>query len=219
MKGQAALFILFILTLIAGLFAYFIPRQPPMNPLKYAMDFSGFNGTEQSNIKKSQQLNITTDKGILKVRQEIDDIIQEQKKIEDMIKDEQQGLQDTDKQVSDLMRQEGANSGQDALRLKALGMEIQDDQRLLVVRGQALINLNNQLTQTRQLLSQQRDVVNINTESSFQSLHDHNVSLNDQSSFSFDKVKQQNDDALQRSRDSIDQERQKAQDQQDQRNQ
>jgi hypothetical protein len=84
-----------------------------------------------------------------------------------------------------------------------------------VAHGRQLIALSDQLDKKRKLLAQQRDAVNINTDSTLRSLKDHDVSANDQAAVLFDQVKDQNNDAMQHTKDLIDEERQKAQDQKD----
>ncbi len=211
--GQFTLFFLFILALMVGVFAYFSPKQQAISPLKVAMD-NGYNISEETNTKKSQQLNITTNAGIVQIQRQVDELSQEQKILMGMIDDDQQVLNNINKEISDITKQGDGKSGIDLLRLKALGLELQNDRRLLVAHGLQLIALKDQLNKKRQMLAEERDLVNINTASSLQSLQQHNSLLNDQSAIFFERVKQQSNDFLQRIQDLIDEDRQKVKDQQ-----
>ena len=190
-----------MITLIAGTFAYFSPKGVAINPLKMGMSPNRGNnvldpGVEDSSTKKIQELNVTTGNGGLEIHQEVDELIQEKSKLEDQIKDEQVVLDNTKKQIVDLKAHLDGKNDQDLLKLKYLTKAMEDQQRLLVVHGEQLLTLNDQIKKNRQLQSQQRDMVNLNTQSSL------------------DALEQRNDDLLKRNQDVIANDRQKAQDQQ-----
>ena len=65
---------------------------------------------------------------------------------------------------------------------------MQDDQRLLVAHGKDLIALNDQITQSRQWISDQIDLAKVNTDISLSTLQQHYAVLNHQASVFFHKV-------------------------------
>lgn len=199
--GQSIFFGLFIIALFAGAFAYFVPVQKPADPMKFMMDNSGFNPLEMINHKRSEQINMTMNKGIMQIRRKMDDLALEQNKFLDVIRDQQQLLKNTGKGAADIMlaaEQEGERGNQDILRLKALASQMQDEQHLLVARGQDLIALNDRLTQNRQLMADRIDLAKINTETSLRTLRDRYDSLKDQVSRFFDKVNEHNQEVRDR---------------------
>lgn len=212
--GQVTLFFLFIITLIVGAFAYFFPEQQAIRPLKVAMVNSDYDTTQESNTKKSQQLNMTTNRGIIQIHRQVDELTQEQKKLIGMVDYDQQVLNNTNQEISEITKQVNGKSAIDVLKLKALGLELQNDQRLLVAHGMQLIALNDRLNKNRQLLAEERDLVNINSESYLQLQQQYNSLSNDRSAFFSDKVRHQSNDFLQHTQDLIDEDRQKVQDQQ-----
>ena len=210
--GQFALFTLFVITLMIGAFAYFFPKQQATSPWQVMSDKGNYGMMGEDITKKSQQLNITTNAGNVQINREIDDLTRQQKSLEDMIKDEQVVLDSTSKEISDISKKANAKTDLDVFRLKVLGEELQSAKRLLVEHGQQLIALNNEITKKRKLLSEQRDEVNINTDSTLQSLQGHDASLNDKADLLFDNVKDKNNDAMQHAKELMDEARQKAQD-------
>jgi len=210
--GQFALFTLFVITLMIGAFAYFFPKQQATSPWQVMSDKGNYGMMGEDITKKSQQLNITTNAGNIQINRELDDLTRQQKSLEDMIKDEQVVLDSTSKEISDISKKANAKTDLDVFRLKVLGEELQSAKRLLVEHGQQLIALNNEITKKRKLLSEQRDEVNINTDSTLQSLQGHDASLNDKADLLFDNVKDKNNDAMQHAKELMDEARQKAQD-------
>jgi len=199
--GQFFFFTLFVIALIAGAFAYFAPLQKPISPVKFMMDNTGYTTEETSNRKRIQKFNMSTNSGLMQVRRQMDDLALGQNKIMDTLQDQQQMLQDTGKNASDiiLMTQQGAlKGGQDVLHLQALTTEMQDEQRLLVAHGQELMELNNQLTKSRQWIADQIDLSNINNQNSFQMLEERYIMLKDQATGFFDKVTQHNQEVRDR---------------------
>jgi hypothetical protein len=195
--GQTALFILFIITLLAGAFSYFAPGQKPVpiDPMKFMMENSGFNSVEVQNRKRIQQLNMTTSRGLIKIRGQMEDLALEQNKFLDAIQDQQQILNNAGKDITGVMlgvQQEGEKGNKDILRLQALASEMKDEQRLLVARGQDLIVLNDQLSKNRESIAEQIDSAKINTETSLSALNDRYDILKDQAASFFDKVSQNN---------------------------
>ena len=77
--GQFFFFSLLIITLLAGAFAYFVPKQPPLNPVGFVMDQSGYSSVETRNRKHTQQLSMTTKNGLMRMRKQIDDMAQAQR--------------------------------------------------------------------------------------------------------------------------------------------
>ena len=210
--GQFTLFTLFVITLMIGAFAYFFPKQQATSPWQVMSDKRDDGMMGEDITKKSQQLNITTNAGNVQINREIDDLTRQQKSLEDMIKDEQVVLDSTSKEISDISKKANAKTNLDILKLKVLGQELQNEKHLLVEHGQQLIALNNEITKKRKLLSEQRDEVNINTDSTLQSLQGHDASLNDKADLLFDNVKDKNNDAMQHAKELMDEARQKAQD-------
>jgi len=213
--GQSFLFILFVITLMVGIFTFFSPKQQGLRPLPSMADKRNDEMMGETVTKESKQLSMTTNEGVVQISKEVDGLSREKKDLEDVINDEQLALDNINKEIVDISKQADRKSDSDILRLKALGQELQNEKILLVAHGRQLIALSDQLDKKRKLLAQQRDAVNINTDSTLRSLKDHDVSANDQAAVLFDQVKDQNNDAMQHTKDLIDEERQKAQDQKD----
>lgn len=201
---------LFIIMLLAGAFVYLFSKQHTLSPLPAVTGSSSYETPEVSTTKASQQLNVTMKGGIVQIHQQIDDLTQEQKKLMGMIDYDQQVLNDTSKEISDITNKVGWESIIDILRVKALELELKSDQRLLTAHGRQLTALNDQLNKKRKLLAEERNFININSESSLQSLQQHNALLNDRSAEIFDKVEQHMDDQRQK----IEDQKQRLQDQQ-----
>ena len=210
--GQFTLFTLFVITLMIGAFAYFFPKQQATSPWQVMSDKSNDGMVGEDITRKSQQLNIITSAGTIQINREIDVLTRQQKSLEDMIKDEQLVLDSTNKEILDISKKANGKTDLDILKLKVLGEELQSEKRLLVEHGQQLLALNNEITKKRKLLAEQRDEVNINTDSTLQSLQGHDASLNDKAELLFDNVKDKNNDAMQHAKELMDEARQKAQD-------
>ena len=214
MIGQFIFFALFIMTFFTGAFVYFSPKQQPFGPLPAVIDNSEIEMTEESSTTESQQLNMTTMKGVVQIRRQMDELTREQKKLIEFIDDEQKILNSTNKKITDILKQVNGRNDMDILKLKALGLDMKNEQRLLVERGQALVSFNDQLIKSRLWLVRQNDLLNFYNVESLRMLQQHNALLNDQSSASFEKVIQQNNDIIEHTQDLIDEEREKSQDQQ-----
>jgi hypothetical protein len=218
MIGQFIFFTLFFMTLFAGVFFYFSPKeQPYLNPIPTVMGNNEYDPaeTEDSSTNEYQQLNVTTNKGMVEIRRQIDGITDVQKKLIETIDYDQQVLNKTNTEISDILKQVNGKTDIDALKMKALGLELQNEQQLLVARGQSLIAFNNQLTKNRKWLLEQGKVLNFNNEASFRLLQQNNDMLNDRSATFFDGITEKNDKLLQHTQDLMDEEHQKSQDQQD----
>jgi len=196
--GQFVFFVLFIVVLFAGAYSYFTPLPKPTFPIKDVLDEGGFDTLQTINTRKTQDVNITTSGGLTQIHKIVDGMTRQQGELKEMIDSEQQILNSTGKQIADIKKQAEGLSGPDLLKLKGLMDEIQDDQRLLVAHGQALTALNDRIMKGRQLLVEQSSLMNSNNGSQDPS----------------EKVKQDTEDSIQRTQDMIDEERQKAEDQQ-----
>jgi len=193
--GQFIFFAIFIIALLAGAFAYFTPMQKPINPVKFMMENSGYSDEELHNRKRTQELNVTMSNGLIQIKRKMINLALEQTRLKDMIQNQQQVLKSTGKDAEDILlmtQQEAGKGNNDILQLKALAAEMQDEQRILVARGQELLVLNDQLTKSRQWIADQVNAANINNESSLQSLQQRYMMLNNQASGLFDKVSQHN---------------------------
>jgi hypothetical protein len=199
--GQQVYFILFVITLLVGVYFYYSPSPKAMVPMADIMDDGGFNSLDTLSDKKIQELNITTNGGHTQISKIVDDLVQEQVELKEMIDSEKLVLNSSIQGITDITNKAKADGKSDAdiLKLKVLGEELQDDQRLLMAHGQTLIELNNQLMKKRQLLAEKNYLLNADK---------------DQSAAFFDKVKQENNEVFQHTQDLIDEERQKTQDQQ-----
>jgi len=193
--GQFIFFTLFVIALLAGAFAYFAPQQKPINPVQFMMEKTGYTAEETTNHKQTEQLNLTTNQGLINVHKQMDEIAFEQNKFLDSIRDQQQILKSSGKEASDIMlmaQQNGGTQGTDILQLKALASEMQDEQRILIAHGQDLIALNDQLTRNRQWIVDQIDAADISNESSLHSFQQRYAILQDQAENFFDQVNQHN---------------------------
>ena len=193
--GQFVFMILFIITLIVGGFAYFAPSKVSFDPMKFVMDKSGYTAEEDTNRKRSQQLNMITTRGLMEIRKQIDDIALEQNKFLDTVKEQELVLKDSSKQASDVMllaQKQGQAGQKDILQLQALATEMQDQQRLLVDHGKDLVNLNGQLTKNRQWVTDQMDLVNLSNDAASRELQQRYTELKNQADMFFDKVAEHN---------------------------
>ena len=189
--GQFFFFALLIITLLAGALAYFVPKHPIKNPVGFAMDQSGYNSMETLNRKHIQQLSMTTRNGLIQIRKQMDDMAQAQNKFLDTIQDQQQVLESASKDASDIMLEAQKISGKgsnDILRLKEVTSQMQDEQRLLVAHGKDLVAINDQITQSRQWISDQIDLAKINTGASLSTLQQRYSMLKNQAAGFSDKA-------------------------------
>jgi len=215
--GQFTLFFLFIITLIVGVLAYIGPKHLGMPSSKAVVDDSDNEMTGDSFTSKAQQWNVSTNGGVVEFNKQMDELTQKHKSLVDMIEGDHAILQNTQKEINDITSRGDGKNTMDVLRLKALGLQMQDEQDLLVAHGQELIDVNNQIGKKRQMLSDQKDLLNMNTASSIQSLQDHDSSVSDKSATLFDKVdeeEQKAQDQQEQSRQRIEDEQQRIQDQQ-----
>jgi len=202
--AQFLFFLLFVISVLAGVFIYFSPAQKAVNSITLTnptIDNSEYSPDETSTRKKDLAVEIKTSGGIVQILKRIDDLTQEQKQLDSTIEEEKQALKLTQQEIADLANQ-AEKSDQDLLKIKALGSQMQDEQKLLVADGQKLIAVNDELTKNRQWLADQSDLVNINNQSSMEALQQHNAVVNNQSSSFIDDVSQKNNDAQVRAQDS-----------------
>lgn len=147
------------------------------------------------------ELNVTTIKGIMQIRKQLDDFAIEQNNFQDAIQDQQELLKNTSHSASDIMleaQRTSQTNKYDVLRLKSLAEEMQDRERLLVDRGQSLIALNDELKENREMMAERIEMVKINTESSMRAMQDRYDSLKDQASKFYDKVREYNQEVRDR---------------------
>jgi len=188
---QFTFFALLIITLMAGAFAYYTPTQKTISPLKFLMDYSGYSSVVERNQNRIQKFNISTDKGLMIIRRQMDEIAQKQNRFMEVMRDQQQVLINTAKDATDILleAQNAAGPGNnDILRLKSLTAQMQDQQRLLLAHGQDLFVLSEQLTKSRQWVAEQVDLAKINTETSLNNLQQRYAFLKEQAAGFFDKV-------------------------------
>jgi len=193
--GQFIFLVLFIITLIVGGFAYFAPPKMSLDPMRFMMDRSGYTSEVETNRKKSQRLNMLTNKGLVEIRRQMDDIALKQSKFLDTVRDQQQVLKDASKQAEDIMllaQKQGQAGSKDVLQLQALATEMQDEQRLLIAHGKDMISLNDQLTKGRQWIAEQMDLVNINNDAASRELQERYDQLKNQAAVFFDRVAEHN---------------------------
>lgn len=193
--GQYTFFVLFAIALIAGAFTYFVPAQKTIDPMKFVMEGSGIDSVEVHNNTKTQQFNMVTSKGLIKIRSGIDNLALQQNKFLNTIRDQEHLLDNSVKDATDIIwevKQKALTSNKDILQLQALAAEMQDQQRLLINHGHDLLVLNDQLAANRQWIVDQMDMVSINNESASQELQQRYSMLKDQAATFFDKVNQHN---------------------------
>src|SRR5665213_1868203 len=111
--GQTFMFSLFAVVVIVGAFAYFAPKQDTGNPVGFIMDRGGLNVVENQFQKRVQELNVSTSNGVMKVRRQMDDLVQQQNKFLDTLEDQQVVLRSTNNQLSNILRgaQQNGQSG------------------------------------------------------------------------------------------------------------
>ena len=189
---QVVFLTLLIVALLAGALTYFSPSPKPIRPLHYLMEDTGYDAMDTSNKKSTQQINMKTDKGIIQMRAEMENISLAQNKFLDTLEDQQQILSNAGKGISDLImetQQEGApDNSRDVLQLKTVVAQMQDEQRLLIANGQQLVGLNAQLTKNRQWVADQINYANIITNDAMRTLQNRNDTIKVQAAEFFDKM-------------------------------
>ena len=191
--GQIVFFILFAITLLAGLFAYLSPEKKPVSPLGFMMESTGYSTVETLNHRKTQEFNMMTSNGLIEVRRRMGDLAQMQDQFLDAIRDQQQILKNANKEASDILmeaRKNGEAHNKDILQLQALAEEMRDEQRILVAHGSELVDLNNQLSKSRLWVLQQIEMANINTQNALSTQQQRYAMLQTQASAFFEKVNQ-----------------------------
>lgn len=230
---QGVFFFLFIISIIVGGYVYLNPGQKSLDPLNMMMKNSGYSTVDVTNSKRMQELNISMDAGLVKIRRKMDELAVQQSEFLEAIQDQQQILNNTGKEITSTIDRLGAKEGvdnKDILRLKELGLQLKDQQRLLVSRGQDLIILNDQLIRNRRLIAEQADLVNSNTKSTMQDLSQRYSNLQNlaqgvynrgtgprpQAQYQMFKTPDQPiNDSQERTQELIDEERRRAQEQED----
>ncbi len=165
--GQFIFFILFIVALIAGIFIYLPHSKKPVNPMVFISDQSGYTTTEERNRKRMEQANITTNQGLDPSPQTNGRDCRKAKEFFRYACRRREVLNTTGEQASAVLaeaQRQAQKEGQDVLRLKGLGLELQDQQRLLVEHGQDLIALNDQIIKDRDWIHDQIDLIDTNNE-------------------------------------------------------
>ena len=198
---QVIFIALLLVTLLAGSYINYSSSQKNLNPVKFMMDNSGYSNLQTLNLKKTQNINMRTNRGIVQIRRQIDDLALEQNKFLDSIQDQKQILKNANRDAANILQtaqKQGGRGNKDILRLEALSSEIQDEQRLLIARGQNLVFLNDQLTKKRHLIAEQIDLGKINDESSMRMLQQRYSLLNDQAVGLFDLMAQHDQDVRDR---------------------
>jgi len=203
---QAIFFALFLITLIAGAYSYFNQAPKPVSPLGYVMSKSGYDDYQSTNRKKAEELNVTTNMGIMQIRRQMQDLTVVQNHFLDSMQDQQQVLMNTGKNVTDLMlvaQQESDKNSNDILQLKTAADQMQDQQKLLVAHGQDLIDYNNKLTQDRDGMLEQLDYTTIYNDAALRLLRKRNAEIKAHTAEFFDQMyayNQEMKDALARMR-------------------
>ena len=179
--GQFVFLALFIITLLAGVFAYLKP--PAQGPMKFVLSAVGFTGKENHNRANAQQVSMTVDKGMMKIREQMATLAQQQNSFQDMLKDRQEVLERLGQNASEVMSavdQASEKSSQDILRLKTLMTDMQDQRRLLVERGQDLMAQNNDLAKSREWIQDQINFADFKKDTTLSMLQDRYGRLSDQ---------------------------------------
>ena len=167
---QGLFFLLFIMSIIVGIFVYFKPAQNTMDPLRAVMQGSGYDTLQVKNDARMQEYNVTTDAGLVKIHRQMDLLATQQSEFIQTVQDQQRILENTDHEIADIMDQLDGKDGKDVLQLKALALQLQDQQRLLVSRGKDLIALNDQVTRNREMIAEQMSMADVNNKSTLSTL-------------------------------------------------
>lgn len=166
---QYIFFALMILTFLAGSFAYFSPLPHGFNPMKFLKDQSGYSNEESLNRKRTEEINISTNQGMIRVRQMMEETALEQSRLMDAISDEQVVVNNVNKGLANYLqeaRKKGRMNDKDILRLQTLITRMQDEEQLMIARGRELIALNKQVVKNRQWLAQQIALADISSQNS-----------------------------------------------------
>ncbi len=105
-------YILLIIALAEGAFAYFLQSQKVIDPMGFLMEGSGYNSVEAFNRKKLQQLDKTISKGLIQARRQREDNAQGQNKLLDTVKDRQQEARQKAQDQQHMIRQRIADQEQ-----------------------------------------------------------------------------------------------------------
>jgi len=189
---QIVFYCLFGLTVVIGGLAYFSPN---IDIMKMLGDATGYGLMQAHNRSSSEQINVSTNNGIMQMRRKMDDLALEQNRFIDTVKDQQRTLGNLNKEISTLAleaQHRGGQNSKDALKLAQLSSKMQDERNLLNEHSQELFVLNDQLTQNRQRIADQIDLANINGNASLSTLPQQYATLRDQTNSFFNKVAQHN---------------------------
>ncbi len=216
MIGQFIFFTLFAFTFLAGTYVYMSAKHQPLNPSSgVVMSGNDPDMTEQTKIQEIQQLHLKTIRGIAEISAQMEEMTKQQQKLIDIIDYDHQLLDHTNQNITEALNQLKAGGEPDLLKIKSLDLHLRNDQRLLVERGQALVDFNQQLNKNRQWLAQQNELLKFDSAESTRLGPQGHGELNE-SSVDFDKITQENNHIMQHAQDLIDQEHFKVQDKQGQ---
>ncbi len=151
---------LFMVALFTGAYVYVAPNKP-IDPIGFITEKSGFKAWELSNRKRMAQLNVKMSQGLIKIHGHLEDIAIIQNSFRDTLEAQQEVLKNTTVNAENLMQQaqkKGGIGNRDVLQFKSLGADLDNEQQLLIVRGQNLIRLNDELTQSRERIAEQLDL-------------------------------------------------------------
>jgi len=191
---QWVFFGLFAIAILTGLFAYYEPLQKPIHPIQSFMDSIGYTQEQDHNQAKSEQINVMVDKGVMRMRRRVEDLALAQSQMLQAVLDQKRVLNDTNEKIASmlLISQRSDQFDNDILRFKSLAAQMQDSQRLLINRGQSLVEMNDDLTAQRELLADELKWNNINAQTSLQSMKDQAEALKNQVASLCDKARQYN---------------------------
>lgn len=209
--GQLLLSLVLFFAFISSMYAFFAPQHPSSgNSFLYN---SGEELKEDSQIRKSQQWSMSTRNGVIEVNKDIDFLTKKEKKLKGMTEEDRQKLEKMNRQMEGILNKEGVKNEQDILKLKMLGIEKENDERILNLHTKQLEDLNEELNEKRQKAAEDRGLINLNSESSYHSLQQQNNMLNERSASFIDNVSQKNNDAIEHTKDLIEDQRQRLEDQ------
>ena len=194
--GQFLFLLLFLVALAAGILSSLHTEEKKgPSSMRIALDTIGFTPTQDRNKKSSKQATLLVRNGLIQIREQMQNISQQQNALLALIEERQQILENFGKDAKSVMdkaNQSGQLKQADVLRIKELMDTFGDKERLLVEQGRDLVEQNEQLGRTREAMEGQLDYIKVRNEATLQMLNQRNEALQNQAKVLMDQSLQHN---------------------------
>ncbi len=185
--------ILFILVFLAGLFSYHArlnEGKPTM--MADALKAIGLKQSQEKSRNKIDQINLSVDKGMMNVREKIQDLRERQDYLRDAIKDRETILESQREQSSQILQMisnYNETHDQDLLRIKETMARFQDDTQLMIDHGRDMLRTYEEQRNFAQQIAENASLSKINQSATQSTIAER-----------YNTLKEQNDLAMERNR-------------------